>query len=104
MTRLTQAERLTRMETLLETHFATTEAALQRNGDFAKQVGEKLEEMDERWSARFDAIEAAQNDDIARLAELENKGKGAFAVASLVFTSIGAFVVASWDTIKNVFH
>lgn len=90
MTR-TETERLVRIETLLE-----------------EKVIAELTEMREdiraiREKDIVDIRNELQAEQKARAA-LENKGKGALAVASLVFTSIGAFVTAFWDSIRAIFH
>ena len=97
MTRMTNGERLASIETLLKLHVEDTTRRLDENGEAAKEALTLIRELDRKVDCGF----AKRDERIARdeknLAEWQNKGKGAFAVVSVVFTSIGALVMAMWD-------
>lgn len=80
---MTQAERLTRIETLLE-------ADLQMRAEERQSMREKIEEM----SADIKAIRTEMEADKADLAALKNKGIGILVGVGLAGGSIGAAIVA----------
>lgn len=81
--KMTQAERLTRIETLLE-------ADLQMRTEERQSMREKIEEM----SADIKAIRTEMEADKADLAALKNKGIGILVGVGLAGGSIGAAIVA----------
>lgn len=81
--KMTQAERLTRIETLLE-------ADLQMRAEERQSMREKIEEM----SADIKAIRTEMEADKADLAALKNKGIGILVGVGLAGGSIGAAIVA----------
>lgn len=108
-----EAERLARLEVQQEERFAAMLDALERNNPhpLVERVEAKIDRLREEhsklhtaWTQRLDDLEVAHRADVANLAELENKGKGAAAVLSVMFTMIGAFITAFWDTLKSIFH
>lgn len=90
MTR-TETEQLVRIKTLLE----------------EKVLGELVELREEVKAIREDDIAAIRRElegEQRARAALENKGKGAFAVLSVLFTALGAFVTLTWDKLVSLFH
>lgn len=81
--KMTQAERLTRIETLLE-------ADLQMRAEERQSMREKIEEM----STDIKAIRTEVEADKAELAALKNKGIGILVGVGLAGGSIGAAIVA----------
>lgn len=83
---LTTAERLARIETILE-HQA---AGLDRNGTRAEEilavVLDKIDLLDTKLEARFAKVEIEALDDAKELAALKNKGAGVLAALGFVFT------------------
>ena len=88
----TQAERLTRIETLLEAMFNT------RNED--REVMKKsIDEM----AADIKAIKSDLQDDKAELATLKDKGAGILIGVGLAGGAIGAGLTAGIETLAGIF-
>lgn len=95
----TQGERLARIEAILE----ALPEALGRNGEAAAAVSQKLDEMDARWTQRFDALEKELSDDKADLAALKNKGAGILIGVGLAGSALGAAALAVADRFLDFF-
>lgn len=107
MDRMTQAERLARIETLLESE-------LRANGDAAKAAVAKLEEMDARWTARFEKLERELRAEMTAIDEKQSALELAWAEAkgtvrgvklgwAAAFVAIGAGALAAIEKIMEAF-
>lgn len=89
---MTQAERLTRIETLLEGWLET------RKDDRTEWAAE-LRKIHER----LDEIEEQHRTTNARLAAYENKGKGLLLGAAIVGGGMVGGIATAWEKIKEFF-
>lgn len=106
MTKMTQAERLARLEAQQEERFKAMFEALERNNPhpLVGRIESKVDALGEEMRGELKAIRFDLEDDKANLAELENKGKGAAAVLSVMFTMLGAVIMAFWDSVLKIFN
>ena len=80
------AERLTRIETILE----HSEKQSQLNGEAIQKVLElvlgKIDMLDAKIEARFQSVETSAHEDAKELQALKNKGAGVLAAIGVIFT------------------
>lgn len=99
--KMTQAERLTRIETLLFQY----EKEISRNGTVAsdglQMLSDKLDAMDAKWDTRFQLMEAEVSQDAKELQALKNKGAGILAALGVVATATATVFSNFFSAIKH---
>lgn len=65
---------------------------------YTKVIG-RIDQLDDKWAKKFEALERIVEEDVRNLAALENKGKGIFTALTLFFTTLGAALTALYDKI-----
>ena len=106
MSKGTQAERLARLEVMTEERHQALMDALERNNPhpLVERTINKIEELDKKWTEKFEALDALVHDDIAKLAMFENRGRGIFAALAGFFAVLGATATAFWDALMKFIH
>lgn len=99
--KLTQAERLAKIETILEIN----EREIRINGDKADKVLQtlldKIDMLDAKLEARFAQVEEHATRDSQELQALKNKGAGVLAAIGVVFTLTATLFADAFSSIKH---
>lgn len=90
--KMTQAERLTRIETLLEGWLETRKDDRSEWAAELRKIHERLDDIEEQHRATN-----------ARLAAYENKGKGLLIGAAIAGGGLVGGIVTAWEKLKEIF-
>lgn len=104
----TQAERIASLEAKLDNSNNT----LIENNKMFIRIFDKMDEMEKSFTVKLQDIYTKQdqrlidiennhNMHVAKIAALQNKGIGAFAAASIIFTGIGGITAAFWSKLVH---
>lgn len=100
--KLTNAERLARIETILELQGAGLERSGQRAEEILHVMLEKIDLLDAKLEARFNKVENEALDDARELAALKNKGAGVLAALGVVFTATATIFSDFFSALKHL--
>lgn len=83
---------------------AALEAERPFNQSAMKELMERIDEMDKHVSKRLEKIEKRLGEQETKLAAYENKGKGLLMGVGLVGASIGAGLLAAFESLAEYFR
>jgi len=102
----TQAERMQRIETLVEQGFANIKETQGEFADNWKEVRKDLAAIKSQMASDKVELKKAMDDDVADLAKLKNRGAGIIAgfsiAAGVVGMTFGDWVKAIWRAVTGV--
>jgi len=103
--KMTQAERIARLEAVTDERHRELMALLERNNPapLVDKAIDRIDGLDKKWTVRFDGLEASHREDVAALALLENRGKGVAITLAAIFAGIGAASAGFWAKLAEIF-
>lgn len=99
---MVDAERLARIETILEHQGVSVERNGTRSEEILNVMLHKLDLLDAKLEARFNKVEAEAIDDARELQALKNKGAGVLAALGVVFTVTATIFADFFAHVKEI--